>query len=76
VPTNLQSETKAEKAPSATKSVPPVPSKSDVAKSSEKKPDTANSNEKGSKKRALPDVSASAKLFAEYLKKKTKTETK
>lgn len=75
MPTNLQSETKAEKAPT-TKSVTPVPSKSDVAKSSEKKPDTANSNEKGSKKRALPDVSASAKLFAEYLKKKTKTETK
>ena len=65
---NLQSESKAEKVLSG---VTPVPSKSDVAKGSEKKLDTS-----GSKKRALPDVSASAKLFAEFLKKKTKTETK
>jgi hypothetical protein len=40
------------------------------------KSDASMSSEKDSKKRALPDVSASAKLFAEFLKKKAKTETK
>lgn len=75
MPTDLQGEMKVQKAPSAITSVTPVPSKSDVAKSSEKKPDTANSSEKGSKKRALHDTSASAKLLAKFLKKKTKTET-
>lgn len=75
--TNPPSDTKVPLAPSATNGTIPVQSKSDAPKNNEEsKSDAAFNSDRGSKKRALPDVSASAKLFARFLKKKAKTETK